>query len=391
MAFNVSALADYTEQNKMALITSAVFGGKTISLMTPMTGVKSSETINILDTDATFSAGGTCGWSPSGSTVLTQRTVTVGKLKVQETLCPKTLEAKYTQALLQAGSQPESIPFEQIYTQKKSAIIAAQMETAVWQGDTTSATNNLSYFDGLIKNIGKVYSATGVVNINAISGTGTVSTAVATAIVTGVGTLFTSLGIAAGDKIKVGATTGIVLTVDSATQITLTANFGVLNTAQSWTWVSTTSPNFTTPYTSFTTAADTLISIMQSIYANIPVNILDKDDLRVFIGWDTFRTLQNQITNGKYFAYTADAASGSGEMVFPGTNLKIIAVNGLNSTNKIYTTLLSNMFFGTDLMNEEEKYEMFYAKEAMEVRFNAEWKAGANVAFLNYVIQFTLA
>lgn len=391
MAFDVSGLSNYTEQNKQALITQSLFGSKTISMMTPMVGVKSSETINILDTDAVFQAGGTCAWNASGTTAITQRTVTVGKVKVQEALCPKALEAKYTQTLLAVGSNPESIPFEQIYAEKKAALIASQMETAIWQGDTTSATNNLSYFDGLIKNIGKVYSATGVRNVNAITGTGTVSSAVGTAVITGVSTTFTSIGIAAGDKLKIGSTTGTVLSVDSATQITLTANFGVLNSGQAWTWIPTTSSNFTTPYTSFTTAADTLISIMQSIYSTIPVNLLDKADLRVFMGWDTFRTLTAQITNGKYFNYTSDSAAASGEMTFPGTTLKIVAVHGLNSTNKIFATTLSNMYFGTDMMGEEEDFSIEYAKEAREVRFHSEWKAGCNVAFLSDVVQFTLA
>lgn len=391
MAFDVTGLANYTEQNKQALITSALFGSKTISLLTPMTGIKSSETINIIDTDSVFQAGGTCGWNASGTTAITQRTVTVGKIKVQEALCPKTLEAKYTQTLLQAGSNPESIPFEQIYAEKKAAYTASQLETAVWQGDTASAVNNLSYFDGLLKNLGYVYSATGAINVNAITGQGTVSSAVATDVITGVGTTFTTIGIAPGDKIKIGATTGEVLTVDSATQITLTANFGVLNTAQAWTWIPATSSNFATPYTSFTTASDTLISIMQSVYSSIPAAMLDKDDYKIFMGWDVFRILQNQITNGKYFAYTADGGSGIGEMTFPGTNLKIIAVHGLNSTNRIIGARLSNMFFGTDLMNEEEKFEIFYAKEAMEVRYHSEFKAGTNFAFLNEVVQFTLA
>jgi len=229
MAFDVSGLSNYTEENEQKLITSSVFGSKTISMMIPMVGVKSSEKINIMETDAVFQAGGTCGWNASGTTALTQRTVTVGKIKVQEALCPKTLEAKYTQNLLQQGSNPEAIPFEKEYTDKKVALIAAQMETAVWQGDTTSGTNNLSYFDGLIKNIGKAYSATGTINVNAITGTGTMTTAVGTATGTIIGGSTTTMGIAVGDKIKVGATTGTVLTVDSATQVTFTANFGVLN------------------------------------------------------------------------------------------------------------------------------------------------------------------
>ena len=62
MAFNVSALADYTEQNEALLVTSSVLGAKTASLIKSagnvMVGVKSSETINIMDTDAVFQSGG---------------------------------------------------------------------------------------------------------------------------------------------------------------------------------------------------------------------------------------------------------------------------------------------------------------------------------------------
>lgn len=387
MSLSISTLTNYTEENKQALITKALFASKTISMMTPMTGIKSAETINILDTDAVFQAGGTCGFSASGTTAITQRTVTVGKVKVQEALCPKTLETKYTQLMLQAGSQYEKIPFEKLYAEYKADQISKAMETAIWQGDTTSGTNNLSYFDGLIKNIGKVYSATGIVNNNAITGTGTVSTAVATDVVTGVGTAFVTQGIAAGDKLRIGGAYYEVLTVDSATQITLTANAGVLNAGVAFTFTPVGARNYATPYTSI--SASNALDIFQSIYLDVPIEILDKDDLRVFCGWDTFRLLQQDITDGKYFHYTAEAASG--EMVLPGTNLKIVAVNGLNSTNRIFAMRTSNMYYGTDLMNEEEKFKIFFAEEADEIRYMAEWKAGCNVAFPSHIVQFTLA
>jgi hypothetical protein len=51
---------------------------------------------------------------------------------------------------------------------------------------------------------------------------------------------------------------------------------------------------------------------------------------------------------------------------------------------------LSNAFLGTDLLNEEERYELFYAKEADEVRFVAEFKLGVNVAFLDEVASFII-
>lgn len=387
MGLSVSTLTNYTEEKKQELITKALFSAKTIKMMTPMTGVKSSETINIFDTDAVFQAGGSCGFAASGTTSITQRTVTVGKIKVQEALCPKTLEAKYTQTMLQAGSQYDKIPFEQIYADYKAEQIAKAMETAVWRGDTTSGDAQLARFDGLIKMIGKNYSATGVVNNNAISGTGTVATASATAVVTGTGTTFVTQGIGAGDKLRIEGAYYTVLTVDSETQITLTANSGVAQSGKAFTFVTDDARNFTTPYTSIT--ASNALAIFQSIYLDIPIAILDKDDLKVWCGWDVFRLLQQNITDGKYFNYTAEAASG--EIVLPGTNLKIVAVNGLNSTNRIFAMRTSNMYFGTDLMGEEEKFKIFFAEEADEIRYMAEWKAGCNVAFLAEIVQFTLA
>ena len=52
---------------------------------------------------------------------------------------------------------------------------------------------------------------------------------------------------------------------------------------------------------------------------------------------------------------------------------------------------LSNMFLGTDLLNEEEKFEIFYAKEADQVRFVSEFKMGVNIAFPDEAVRFILA
>ena len=314
MAFNVSALADYTEQNEALLVTSSVLGAKTASLIKSagnvMVGVKSSETINIMDTDAVFQAGGSCGFNASGSTSFTQRTVTVGKIKVNEALCPKDLEAKYLQKALPTGSMYDSIPFEQEFTDKKAKRIASQLEIALWQGDTTSVNVNLNKFDGLVKLVG---AASGVVDAN------------------------TSTYIS-------GA-----------------------------------------PLSSITAA--NVISIFDGIYKAIPAEIVSEDDVHIFCGMDVFRTYTIALKNANMFHYTVDVKADN-EFILPGTTIKVVAVQGLNGTNKIYAMRLSNLFLGTDLLNEEEKFEIFYAKEADQVRFVSEFKMGVNIAFPDEVVKF---
>lgn len=159
MAFDVSSLGNYTKQALKPLLTSAVFGARTQQLMVKngilLTKVKSAEAIPILDTDAVFQTD-SCSFDPSGTTSFTQRTVTVGKIKLEEKICPKDLETKFTQEALNAGSTYEDFgnsDFEKVFQEKKSAVIAKQLESAIWMGDTGSGTNNLKFFDGLSKQI----------------------------------------------------------------------------------------------------------------------------------------------------------------------------------------------------------------------------------------------
>ena len=157
MAFDVSTLGAYTRQSIKPLLTSAVFGAKTQEMILKsgivLTGVKSAESIPIIDTDANFQLD-SCSFDASGSTSFTQRTVTVGKIKVEEKLCPKDLETKFTQEALKKGSTYEDFgnaAFEAAYIDKKNARIAAQLEVALWQGDTTNGNENFKRFDGLMK------------------------------------------------------------------------------------------------------------------------------------------------------------------------------------------------------------------------------------------------
>jgi hypothetical protein len=141
-----------------------------------LTGVKGPTQIPLMDTDAFFQVDG-CGYSPSGTTSFSQRLLTPGKIRVEETICPKDLEAYFTMEALRAGSTYEdfgSADFAAAYLAKKNARIAAQLETAIWQGSTASATANLNKFDGLstLINAGSPVDA----NVSAYTGVSTIST-----------------------------------------------------------------------------------------------------------------------------------------------------------------------------------------------------------------------
>lgn len=157
MALDVSTLVSYVIENEDLLVVKSLFGPKTADLIrsegTVMTGVKFAEQINILATDALFQNGVGCTRTPSGTTTITQRKVTIGDIAVVEDLCVKTLNTTYMSKKLANGSNNDpAIPFEQTYTDLKAATIAKKLEIALWQGDTLNAGNDgLARFDGYIK------------------------------------------------------------------------------------------------------------------------------------------------------------------------------------------------------------------------------------------------
>lgn len=311
MAFNVSALANYTNEQSTELVLKSLFGSKTASILQAagqvQVGVKSAEALNILTSDVYFQADG-CGYTASGNTTFSQRNITVGKIKVEETLCPKTLEAKWMQTQIAAGS-PTSVPFEEQIGQDKANNIAKLLEVAMWQGDTaTTNTNpNTNKFDGFVK------------------------------------------------------------LIDAASASTVAGN--------------------TSSATSITTA--NVEDLIDDIYNVIPADIADASDLVLWVGIDTFKKYTTALRASNLFHYAAD--SEGMEIMIPATNVKMIAVGGLNGTNRMFLARLSNLFVGTDLANEEEDYRFWYSQDNDEVRFRATMKYGVQFAFPDQIVQFKLA
>lgn len=138
-------------------------------------------------------------------------------------------------------------------------------------------------------------------------------------------------------------------------------------------------------------------TVLQAIEKAIPTDILGTDDVVVFCGWDVFRMFRQDIVSSNYFNLSYYEGMQAGEMVIPGSNIKLVAVPGLNydaslnTSYSIYAMRTSNLVFGTDLLNEQEKFEIFYAKEAMEVRFICEFKAGFQVAFPSQIVKFVMS
>lgn len=315
MAFDVSGLSNYTKEESLQLLTKAMFTAKTASLLQGagqvLPGIKSAEILPLLSSEVFFQSD-SCSYSSSGTTTLSRRTLTVGKCKVQETLCPKDLETKYTQKALAAGEAIDMGVFTEQIGAEKAMDIAEALETAIWQGDASGGVGNNGFWDGFL-------------------------------------TILDDLGFGgAGDPIR--------------------GNVGGA-------------------YSSIT--ASNIDDILGTIYGVIPAALLDKSDLFIAMGTDTFRLYRQWLVGANLFHYSP-AEIQSMEIVDPITGIRIYGLNGMNGSNKIVAGLWSNFFLGTDLMNEEENFEFIFNPFERRVQFHAAFKYGCQIAWPEQVVYFKL-
>lgn len=127
---------------------------------------------------------------------------------------------------------------------------------------------------------------------------------------------------------------------------------------------------------------------IKAAYTAIPVEVLPKAS--IFVGADTFRAFMLEMVEKNYFHYAADGADVQ-EFILPGTNVKVIAVNGLNGTNKVVAADAANLFYGCDMMDDAEAFDLWYSKDNREYRLAVQFNAGAQVAYPNEVVIATVA
>ena len=182
MAFDVTALAAYIEDQDFSLIAKVQATGGLAESVNIQAGIKKSSNLQFLDSDVVFGADG-CSRTPAGTTTFTQKTLTVGAIAISEDLCVKDLIGFWTQTMMKEGANSENeVPTDinQLWLDTKMNKLKNQLAISDFQGDTGSGTNNLSYYDGLLKlvdadgsvldgNTGAVTVATGISTANVLT------------------------------------------------------------------------------------------------------------------------------------------------------------------------------------------------------------------------------
>ena len=123
---------------------------------------------------------------------------------------------------------------------------------------------------------------------------------------------------------------------------------------------------------------------IKTVYNAIPANIIDKDDTVIFVGEDTYRAYIQDLVAANLYHFDPDYRDG--EYRLPGTSIRVIAVNGLNGTDKIVAGRLSNFFYGVGAEDDKDTFDFWYSKDNREFRLAVYFAIAAQVAFPNEIV-----
>ena len=148
MAYNVSLLGTYVQENKDIILKDIVFGGEygnTIPLMTKQLGIKTTEKIHPTTLEAVLQdVSGVCGFHPDGELKFTDREIATKQKKVNMEFCLEKLLGKFGEYTVRVGANQDALPFEAEIIDGLVKSINKQVEKDVWTDLITNTTAQLT-------------------------------------------------------------------------------------------------------------------------------------------------------------------------------------------------------------------------------------------------------
>jgi hypothetical protein len=312
MALDLTGLTAYIDEQNFPMVTKALIGGRTASLLTPQLGVKGKTKINLMDVDVVMQDGSGCAWNASGNVDLTQREIDAKQVKINLEFCPKELNAYYWRTQMAAGTHQESLPFEEQFANYLVEKVQNEIEKVIWNGDFAGGSGNLAMFDGL----GLLYAS------------------------------YTDCNLSTG--------------------------------------------SFPTPLTTAITISNVLEAI-ERIYVETPSAAVAQGDFKIFMGTEKFRVLAAALMNGNGLSSAGGQLNNYTSsfdplrLIFPGTNIEIVGVGGLEGNNAIFGFSVANAFLGMDLSEDSSKIESWYSQDDRKFRVAMEFTMGTQFAYPDQV------
>lgn len=319
MAYVLSDLVAYIEENKGDLMTKAILGSTAWDHVTIIDGVKSEIKVPDLESTVPFQAGAGCNTvTSSGSTTISQTPLATSPIEFAEKICLNSLEDYYTQKYLPKGANVDSVSIFSDILNRKIAQIALQVEQAMFQGNTAYTNSTvLKQINGFIKRAD-----------------------------------------------------------DASDEVTATAQASVT-----------------------TSTIRTIVN--EIIFQKIP-NAAYQNSPSLLMGMENFRILLQKLWEDNAFNYFPGAADLDKHMItYPGTNVKIYGIAGLNNDtpvdtgslnttvkNRMICTYKENLLVGTDLQADMKSLESWYEKKDRSIYIYGRMRLGTAIRYTDHVVTY---
>ena len=130
------------------------------------------------------------------------------------------------------------------------------------------------------------------------------------------------------------------------------------------------------------TTGATAYDFLKEVAAAIPVQV--KNPV-ILVSTPLYREFMQDLVAANLFHY--DPANGENEYRLPGTDIRVIAVDGLNDKEEYAIAAnMDNLFYGVSADGDEDTFDIWYSKDAREFRLAINFVAGVQVAFPDEVV-----
>jgi len=129
-----------------------------------------------------------------------------------------------------------------------------------------------------------------------------------------------------------------------------------------------------------------VIDKVNALVLSMPDEILERTDLAIYMGPDTYRTYVAALIKSQYpIDNTSQTKPYGKSLMIPGYDIEAIMTVGLSGTGFMYATSKANLVAGTDAMSDSENIEVWYSKDNDEYRLKTTFKFGVGCYFPQFV------
>lgn len=129
--------------------------------------------------------------------------------------------------------------------------------------------------------------------------------------------------------------------------------------------------------------ADGAYADIKKVYEAIPADIAFDEDTVILCGPATYREFVNALVEKNFYHY--DGKLDEAGIYFPGSTVRVIPWSPMSNTD-IVAFNKKEMFYGTDLEGDSEKFDVWYSKDNQEFRIAIKMIAGVNYAFSDHIV-----